>query len=1118
MNGDSRSGSWSLWDDVRRDFGVLNAYSSSPIGCLCLSSSSLDSGEAMAAKLVVGTAPNVKGWKGEDIRLLCDIQEEPRHVLWVKQSISNQQIPKARYFDGNFNSLEERFNIDKNFSLDITDLEVADNGFYLCQVELIGHQNFENSTLLTVNSMATEHVIEECVDKSPSNQSICTYQNPSATLSINLTCVVSGFKPNISMLWTDESGKRRDSVVSQQTTLSDDTYKRVEIATVSAIHGIEQTFLCTATGDSLNGTSTVGITLLPISGTRENVGLVIGLAICLSTAVIILVAGLLLQKYRAHYLRNMSCCITCRRQRERHQCDVQGLIMESSCGSSLTEEQVHQFKRELKAYYRKTYRKVNVNPVNFMQCVDLDDIYTNVCIACLIDQDGMQKRSTTFERLLADHASGYLSKRLLIQGEGGVGKTTLCAKIAWDWSQGEILRDLDLLIVIPLQSVTADKTIGSVLDRYLSDSNTATPAQIDNYISTNLESVLIVLDGFDEFNEKIEENSRSEFIRILALQQYESCKLIVTTRPWRKHDFTLTRTLSEDYTFISLDGFKKENFSAYIKRYFRIRREDAHAETLLSFLEENDFIRDNMAPFPIYCAMLCLMWKEFTDERRRALQKMKTFSEIFREMFSFLKDHYASKFCRNVQVDLSKEHVKEADRAIKNISEIAFCGLLDRESSFLEERFEQCKDSMETCCKVGVLTIQKHFMERKRRRDANISSFVDSTVSFPHRLFQEYIAGIYICILFANDRTEYNNTKNKLLSRHKEFRYVLYFTSSLENELGMDIINSLITCADQYFCVDVAFECHKEEACRAVGKQWTEYKLLRNTSEHTKSGIAFIGQCDQVKTLLIDDVDCGKTVSRDLADGMCSSNVLRKVTINASQLLNIDFYKTISAGASDCQISELKLSFESLDQSSVGANLVQWVCTMPNLFTFSLKCDYLADTFISTAADLTSSCQIQILRFSRPYIAGASNNQSTVGRDLARLVCTMPRLSDFTLEDFRLADGFFSTAVDLAASCQIRCLSLEIKVGNSEQSAAAETNLVEFLRLMSKLERINLTWRNVPRTLFTEIARQVTHCKRNDIIINNKALKTRSRARSVLSKEVQFCQTDFERADMGIRP
>ncbi|XP_071477585.1 NLR family CARD domain-containing protein 4-like [Diadema antillarum] len=387
---------------------------------------------------------------------------------------------------------------------------------------------------------------------------------------------------------------------------------------------------------------------------------------------------------------------------------------------------------------------------------------------------------------------------------------------------------------------------------------------IDDYITVNVNRVIIIFDGFDEFREQLllSKASSSEVIRILVTEQYNSCKVIVTTRPWRTNEFMMDRSLVEAYTFLNIEGFNKENLSTYIRKYFRIREKDDLAESLISFMKENDVIRSNMTPFPIYCAMLCLMWTEYSEDRRKELQKLHTFSKIFGDMISFLKEHYASKVCENIQNQKPVEHLKEASRAIQEVSEIALDGLFDKNLSFPEEQFRECRDAMDTCCRVGVLTIERNVITRERRHDVNISSLVASTVSFPHKLFQEYIAGVYIEYLFGSDRPKYEEVKNKILSRPEEFRYVLYFTSASRNELGLDIINGLIKSAtnnfafhslhdkdqdaERDFCVDVAFECQTDEATRAVGERWNEYKLWFNAPQHTVSGVVFMVRCNQV--------------------------------------------------------------------------------------------------------------------------------------------------------------------------------------------------------------------------------------------------------------------------------
>eukprot|EP00057_Strongylocentrotus_purpuratus_P008065 XP_011662539.1 PREDICTED: uncharacterized protein LOC105437540 [Strongylocentrotus purpuratus] len=50
--------------------------------------------------------------------------------------------------------------------------------------------------------------------------------------------------------------------------------------------------------------------------------------------------------------------------------------------------------------------------------------------------------------------NGVLPKRLLVEGEGGVGKTTFCSKIAWDWVNGSPeFQCFSWVLVIPLRNV-----------------------------------------------------------------------------------------------------------------------------------------------------------------------------------------------------------------------------------------------------------------------------------------------------------------------------------------------------------------------------------------------------------------------------------------------------------------------------------------------------------------------------------------------------------------------------------------------------------------------------------------------------------------------------------------
>ncbi|XP_071500453.1 uncharacterized protein [Diadema antillarum] len=468
----------------------------------------------------------------------------------------------------------------------------------------------------------------------------------------------------------------------------------------------------------------------------------------------------------------------------------------------------------------------------------------------------------------------------------------------------------------------------------------------------------------------------------------------------------------------------------------------------------------------------------------------------------------------------------------------------------------------ETCCSVGVLTTETDVITRERRRDVNISSFVASTVSFPHKLFQEYIAALYIENLFANDRPKYDKVKSECLSRRQEFRYLLYFTSALGNELGLDIIQGLIdsdrnNSGDRRyrdFCVDVAFECHTEEAARAVGKQWTEYTLSSNvpgyehinsmfeyhteegaravgerrkkyelssySPEHTNSGIAFMVRFNQVPSLEIIQVKCGRTVSRDLAEGMCSRSVLSKVVICESQF-HMDFYNILSAEASNCEIQDLNLYYTEDHQdfghkSSAGGDFAQWVCAMPRLSIFTLCCPYLPESFLSTAVTSASSCQIQDLELSLSKEQEDLKHQSSGGGGLARWVCTMPSLRKFKLSCLYLPDGFFSTAIALSSSCQIRDLVFDLRRyskshDGSQYQSSLGGDLVRCVCALPNLTKFSLLCPYLTDDFLSAAATSASSCQIQDLDLMFMSIQDDSQYQSSMGDDLAKWVFDMPR-------
>ena len=107
-------------------------------------------------------------------------------------------------------------------------------------------------------------------------------------------------------------------------------------------------------------------------------------------------------------------------------------------------------------------------------------------------------------------------------------------------------------------------------------------------------------------------------------------------------------------------------------------------------------------------------------------------------------------------------------------------------------------------------------------------SHVQLPVFFPHKLFQEYMAGVHLASLYESNRNEFNRLiEQVVLPRKEEFRYLLYFTVSQNKSIATHIMKSMLqdksinggtSLQEQNidFIVDVAFESQDPDVAALV--------------------------------------------------------------------------------------------------------------------------------------------------------------------------------------------------------------------------------------------------------------------------------------------------------------
>ena len=163
-----------------------------------------------------------------------------------------------------------------------------------------------------------------------------------------------------------------------------------------------------------------------------------------------------------------------------------------------------------------------------------------------------------------DHDTRNSSKRILIVGEAGIGKTILCASIAEDWANGKLFQKFLMVLLLPLnQRGVASAQNLPELFKDLFEFDSKTRSTVEMYLMANrADNILILADGWDEVCES-QRQEESFLHRLLFgdLLPSSSLTVVVTSRLTSVPQQFMSR-------FITVQGFSEEIIKAYIQVEF----------------------------------------------------------------------------------------------------------------------------------------------------------------------------------------------------------------------------------------------------------------------------------------------------------------------------------------------------------------------------------------------------------------------------------------------------------------------------------------------------------------------------------------------------------------------
>ena len=216
----------------------------------------------------------------------------------------------------------------------------------------------------------------------------------------------------------------------------------------------------------------------------------------------------------------------------------------------------------------------------------------------LIDESGNNSKlirlsySSLFK---GDHDRKEGSKRILILGEPGVGKTILCASIAEDWANGKLFQEYLMVLLLPLnQRGVASAQNLHELFKNLYEFDSETCSTVATYLMTNRkDNVLIIADGWDELCES--DSQQRSFLHHLLCHDLLSTLVVVTSRSTSITHQSISR-------FITVQGFSEETIKSFIQ--FEFSSNPEKLSYIIEQLDTNPLI-GSVCSVPLNLAMIC---------------------------------------------------------------------------------------------------------------------------------------------------------------------------------------------------------------------------------------------------------------------------------------------------------------------------------------------------------------------------------------------------------------------------------------------------------------------------------------------------------------------------------
>ena len=471
----------------------------------------------------------------------------------------------------------------------------------------------------------------------------------------------------------------------------------------------------------------------------------------------------------------------------------------------------------------------------------LDDIFTRLKMVSRKKTRATQTDAIVdMFSIFKPHEDCFHPRSVLIEGRPGMGKTTYCKKLVYDWATGKQEVDnsfpkVDVVLLLRCHDIKTGLW-EAISDQLLPlDIEEETRDKFISFLRYNQSKVLLILDGLDE----VPESRLPTFSDIIHGRVLPKCHLVATSR----HEVGIKVRKYCD-TLLEIEGFTEKDARKFIFKYFKTM-EDL-GEKLLKKLQSDENLK-GMTANPLNTALLCLLCEDFLGNFPESR------SQLYLEIVQCVLRRFVKKkgFLKNFE-DL----IALFGSDLQCLGSIALDGLRKGSYYFEEDEFGSQTTDLP---RFGFLSVQ---LGGSLRRPCLRYGFL-------HKSFQEFFAGFYLCWQLLNG--EINAESVVADSRYfSELKQVLLFACGLAatqcEDAAVSLIKSITTQKinlsgtfydenDFVFALECIKECRKEQNNLDVklSRVFGTHLELESVSVKTRK-IGVVGACSLAEVLKVNHI------------------------------------------------------------------------------------------------------------------------------------------------------------------------------------------------------------------------------------------------------------------------